>query len=89
MRHLPARPEFHAVADENFKRFAAVVNGAIEGKKYLVGDRFTLANLAIVGTLMHREVAKIDLAAYPHLKAYLAQHEQRESWKRTAPPPMG
>ena len=89
MMKLPARPEVHAQAEENFNRFAAVVNGAVEGKKYLVGNTFTLADLAIVGTMMFRNDAKLDLAAYPHLKAYLELHEQRESWKKTAPPPMG
>ena len=89
MLKQPARPEVHAVAEECFKRFAAVVNGAVEGKKYLVGDTFTLADLAIVGTMMFRDGAKLDLAPYPHLKAYLENHEQRDSWKKTAPPPMG
>ncbi len=89
MREQPGRPEIHAAAEESFKRFAAVVNGAVEGKQYLVGDRFTLGDLAIVGTLMFRDMAKIDLAPYPHLKAYLERIEQRDCWKRTAPPPMG
>jgi glutathione S-transferase len=89
MMKAPPRPEVHAMAEENFKRFAAVVNGAVEGKKHLVGDRFTIADLAIVGTMMFRHPAKLDLSAAPHLAAYLDHHEQRDSWKKTAPPPMG
>jgi glutathione S-transferase len=82
----PARPELHALADENFKRFASVLNGALKGRRYLVGDTLTLADLAILGTMMFRESARLDLSPHLHLSGYLELHEHRDSWRRTAPP---
>ncbi len=89
MMGQPARPEFEKIALDNWNRFGAVLNGAVEGKKHLVGDSFTLADLTIMGTLMFRDGAKIDFTQFPHIKSYLAHHEQRDAWKKTAPPPMG
>jgi glutathione S-transferase len=88
MANEAPRQEVEQIALENLNRFAGVLNSVIEGKQYLVGDRLTIADFGPVGTLMYSDAAKIDLARYPNLKAYLARIAGRESWKQTAPPPM-
>ncbi len=89
MMKMDARAQVEEKALEQFNRFCAVLNGAVEGKQYLVGDRFTIADIAILGTFMLRDGGRYDLAQFPHLRAYLDRNEQRESWKKTAPAHMG
>jgi glutathione S-transferase len=70
---------------ENCYRLARIPNSAIEGKRYLVGNRLTIADFGPAGTLMYSDAAKIDPARYPNLKAYLGRISGRESCKQTAP----
>jgi len=74
---------------EGLQRWAAVLNGQLEGKDYLVLDRFTLADIAVSSALTHKESSKIDFAAYPYLQKWYDLVIQRPSWKSTALPPMG
>jgi glutathione S-transferase len=48
-----------------------VLNMALAGKPYLLGDRFTIADLNVASVLSWARPAKIDLDSWPNLKAWL------------------
>jgi glutathione S-transferase len=68
----------------------AVLDRAVAGTGYLVGERFTLADINLM-PILHRigqfpEGAEA-LAASHHLARYYAAHAVRPSFVRTEPPP--
>jgi len=72
-------------ADEAEKKLAApfgVLNGALEGKKYLLGDTFTVADLNVASVLSWARAAKMDLAKYPNLVRWLGECLSRPAVKR-------
>ena len=83
------RPEVVKDGQEAWTKFANVLSLSLEGNDWLVGNTFSIADLAIAGTLSAREWAKVDLSKYPRIAAYVERLEQRDSWKRTPPPSMG
>jgi glutathione S-transferase len=40
-------PAFIARGEQNFTRFAAVLNGSLSGKTWLIGERLTIADFAV------------------------------------------
>jgi len=71
-----------------FERFAAVLDGHLEGRDWLVGDGITLADLSVAANLTHAAASGIDTAPYGNLSRWYRAIEARDSWQRSAPPPM-
>lgn len=69
---------------ENFNRFAPIFNGHIEGKKWILNDQFTIADIALATTLELAVAAKIDLARYPHIRAWLSRVQARPAWQKAS-----
>ena len=69
-----ASPEFKASLTKRLELRLAVLDDALKGKKFLMGDTFTVADAYAfwcLGVVQH--VAKIDLAPYSELGPYLAR----------------
>ena len=59
------------------------------GKVHLVGESFSLADIAVVGGLLYVDFRFPQLgwrSAHPVLSHYVDLHAQRESFKATVPP---
>ncbi len=67
-----------------------VIDRGVTPRGHLVGDDFTLADIAVLPTLYYLtrlpESAAV-IAALPALPAYIERHGQRASVKTTVPPP--
>jgi glutathione S-transferase len=66
-----------------FDDMVGVLQGALSGRKYLVGDRFTAADIVLGGAisfLMHRDVLPED----PAFLDYYARLTAREAYHRAA-----
>ena len=61
------------------------LEGALEGKEYLVGP-LTVADFSVVSGLNLRSIMGFDLAPYPRVQAWVARMEARDSVKRSLPP---
>lgn len=48
-----------------------VLNMVLAGKQYLLGDHFTIADLNVASVMSWAKPARIDLAQWPNLKAWL------------------
>jgi glutathione S-transferase len=71
-----------AVYLADFARFAPVLNAHLEGREWIVGQQFSIADIALGTTVEFGAMAKLDLAPYRHLGAWLGRLSARESWKK-------
>lgn len=68
-----------------FRRFAAVLNKHLDGKRYMVGDNLTVADLTLASTLMYAEQADVPLGEFPIVQAWFSHVSELEAWKQTKP----
>lgn len=58
-----------------------VLNGALAGRDYLVGDRFTVADLNVASVYLWAVMAKMDLAPHNHVQDWLNRCLSRPACK--------
>ncbi|MEP3046222.1 MAG: glutathione S-transferase family protein [Roseibium sp.] len=72
----------------NYRRFATVLEGHLEGRQFVLGDKVTAADFAVgshSALAMHPQ-SRIPLDDYPNIKAWYLQLESLPAWAKTAPP---
>jgi glutathione S-transferase len=69
----------------NFRRFAAVLNKRLEGRRYIVGDSLTLADLTLASSLMYAKQAEVPLAEFPNIQSWFTRISDLDAWKQTNP----
>ncbi|QRK11559.1 glutathione S-transferase family protein [Archangium violaceum] len=75
----------YAAGLEKVRRELGVLEKALAGQEYLCG-RLTLADFSLVSCLHMRAPMGVDLEAFPHVKAWVARMESRESVRKSLPP---
>jgi glutathione S-transferase len=65
--------------------FAAVLEQHLAGREWIVGDKLSLADLAIAPSLTYLQQAKLPLTQYPKLMAWFGRVSELEVWKHTMP----
>jgi glutathione S-transferase len=83
-RGAPADEARVASALEQLGRFLAILEGQLTGRDYLTGT-FTVADIAAGCTVELASLVLVDLAPYPHTRAWLARLGARASWRSAAP----
>lgn len=68
---------------QELNRFAAVLNGVLADRPYVVGASLTLADFALAGSFGYRKDAQIDLSPWEYLSRWLVSIEDRPSWKKS------
>jgi glutathione S-transferase len=58
---------------ERFKKPLAVLDGALAGRQYLLGDGFTVADLNVASVVSLAPPADIDLGSAPNVQAWLGR----------------
>jgi glutathione S-transferase len=69
----------------NFRRFAAVLDKHLEGRRYIVGNSLTLADLTLASSLMYAQQADVPLAEFPNIQALCSRIGDMDAWKATNP----
>lgn len=59
----------------------AVLDGALRGRSYLLGESFTVADLNVASVCAWATMAGLDLSRWPQLAAWLARCAERPAWK--------
>lgn len=59
-----------------------VLNGALEGRSYLVDERFTVADLNVASVLSWAALASFDLSPWPNVAEWLGRCLSREAMGR-------
>ncbi|WP_448204424.1 glutathione transferase GstA [Azospirillum sp. sgz302134] len=74
----PTTPDaYKDIVKQTLNAKFAVVNAALDGKAYLMGDRFTVADAYAFTVLRWAKPMGIDLGGFPNLVAYLARVAER------------
>jgi len=86
------KPDQNVIAEvlPQMRRQLEILDSAVATTGYLVGDRFTLADINLLPILYNIKLAPEGaqaLAAAAHLASYYDCHAARPSFKNTTPPP--
>jgi glutathione S-transferase len=74
-----------AKANEGFKRYGAVLNDHLKGRKYLTGDTLTIADFAVAVTLPHAKAAHIPVAEFPEIERWHDRLNELPAWREPFP----
>ena len=72
-----------ARAEERARKPIGVLEGALDGREWLVGDAFGVADLNVASVLFWAPMADIDLSATPWVAAWLGRCTGRPAFART------
>lgn len=68
-----------------FRRFAAVLNDHLRGRKYLLGDTLTVADFATAITLPYAAKARIPVDEFPEIARWHARLNELPAWREPFP----
>jgi glutathione S-transferase len=71
-----------SAAADALKGPLGVLEGALKGHDYLLGSKFTIADLNVAGVLVFGTYVKFDHSATPAVHAWLQKCFERESFKK-------
>ena len=69
-----------------FRRYAAVLDDHLAGKKWLVGDSLTVADFSVAMMLPFAEGAKLPLDGFRAIRRWNDRLNEIESWREPYPP---
>ena len=72
-------------AQAGFRRYAAVLDAHLRGRRYLVGDALSVADFAVAITLPYAERANIPLAEFPEIRRWHEQLNTLQAWREPFP----
>ena len=72
-----------AKATERFHRAATVLDGQLEGRRYVTGDTLTLADFALGAPLNYAAEGRFPLASYPEIRRWHASLMTLPAWQKT------
>ena len=81
-------PEDPAMVEESlagFRRFAAVLDGHLENRDWLVGDAPTAADFAVAVTLPYAEPANMPLDEFSSVAKWHGRLNELEAWRNPFP----
>ena len=82
MRTFTQNPDKAVLAEFRKRAETAwgVLNAHLAGRRYVVGDRLTIADLSLCGYLFWPEEIGVDWGQYPHLRDWLARVRDEPRW---------
>ena len=75
------KPEAVAEALKALPKPFAVLNGALEGRDYLLGSKFTVADLNLASICSWAKPIKFDFSPFPNVQAWLDRCLARPAYK--------
>jgi glutathione S-transferase len=76
-------PAALAKGGELFDRAASVLDGQLKGRKFVLGEKPTLADFSIGAPLHYADMAHFPLAPYPEIKHWYASLCALPAWQKT------
>jgi glutathione S-transferase len=67
-----ADPAFVKRGEQNFARFASVLDACLAGKTWLLGDRLTTADFAVGGVIPNAQAMDLSFAEYLEISRWYA-----------------
>jgi glutathione S-transferase len=85
-RRGPADPAEVARGEALFGQHAPILDAHLAGKAWVAEDRLTLADFSLAAGFALAGPARLPLADYANIRAWLGRVQELDAWKRTAPP---
>src|SRR6516225_8311479 len=79
----PPDPAFIARGEQNFARFAALLNDSLRGKTWLVGERLTIADFSIAGFVPLAERMALPVEKFPEILRWYKGLAALPAWEDT------
>ena len=78
-------PDEHEVerGERLIAELAPVLDAQLEGKRWILGETLTLADLALSASLSAAERAKIPLSSHPNITSWFGRVQELDAWKKT------
>lgn len=76
-----ADPAFIKRGEQNFSRFAAVLDGTLKGKTWLIGERLTIADFSVGGLLPSAERLGLPVANFPEVVRWYKGLNALPAWQ--------
>jgi glutathione S-transferase len=74
-------PAFIARGERNFMRFAAVLNGSLAGKTWLIGELLTIADFSVGGLVPSAERVGLPVGDFPEIVRWYKGLAALPSWR--------
>ena len=81
----PADPAVVEEASGFFKQFAAVLDGELKGKKWLLGDQLTVADFGVAASLPDAAAAKLPLQGFGEIERWHNSLMDLPAWREAFP----
>jgi glutathione S-transferase len=77
----PADPAFIARGEQNFARFAGVLNDSLEGRRWLLGETLTIADFAVGGVVPSAMGFALPVAEFPEILRWYDGLSRLPAWQ--------
>src|SRR5215472_7721203 len=77
----PPDPAFIARGEQNFSRFAAVLDHSLKGKRWLLGERLTIADFSIGGLLPSGQRMGLPVTRFPEICRWYEGLASLPAWR--------
>jgi glutathione S-transferase len=74
-------PSFIARGEQNFARFAAVLNEALKGRRWLTGNALTIADFSIAAVVPSLDQLQLPLAGFPEILRWYGALALLPAWQ--------
>ncbi|RKH43958.1 glutathione S-transferase family protein [Corallococcus sicarius] len=81
----PADPAEVAKGEALVAQNAQLLDAHLKGRTWVAQDRLTLADFSLAASFALAGPARLPIADYANLRAWLGRVQELEAWKRTAP----
>jgi len=71
-------------AKTHVERYLAILDKSLEGKEYLVGDQFTLAEINVTVAVSYAHFVDYDYSAYPNITRWMKMVMDRPAFLKSA-----
>jgi glutathione S-transferase len=85
----PADPAVVARGEALVAQYAPILDAHLAGRTWVAQDRLTLADFSLSASFALAGPARLPIADYANLRAWLGRVQELEAWKRTTPTPAG
>jgi glutathione S-transferase len=71
--------------EKEFHTFAPVLNAQLETRKFILGEKLTLADFSVGACFSYAEPSGLPWGDYAHIRSWWARLNEVPAWKSTAP----
>jgi glutathione S-transferase len=77
----PSDPPFVARGEQNFMRFASVLNELLKGHEWLTGEAVTIADFSVAGLVLSAERMQLPVHGYPETRGWYGRVASSPAWR--------